>query len=373
MSRVRVLVVDDSAFARKVLSRVLLGCEQIEVVGTATDGLDALEKIAELDPDVLTLDLVMPQLDGLGLLVALVGRPRPKVVVVSMSDAHSELGVRALAAGAVDLVHKPTALATERLYELGDELVQKVLVAASARPYGATGAGLKERGGALAAAAVPVGRGLAVPSPEIAVVPPPSAARPSSRRVASNTEIVVLGTSTGGPHALTRIVPQLPADLPVPLVIALHIPAEYTGALAERLDRASPLRVVEGKAGQVLEPGTVVLAPGGVHVSLRRRGHNVVVELSPEPRDALYRPSVDVLFESAARAYGAGVLGVVLTGMGEDGLRGSGHIAARGGRIITEAAASCVIHGMPRAVLEAGLSHDDVVLDDIVPAILRHL
>lgn len=333
----RVLVVDDSAFARKVVREVLERAAGIEVVGTARDGLDALEQIASLRPDVVTLDLVMPNLDGLGVLDAL-PEGGPVVVVVSFSDAQSDLGVRALQAGAVDLVQKPTALATDQLYELGAELVAKVRAAANARPLPA-----------------------AAPHP----VPP----RPPSGAFG----LVVVGASTGGPQALTRLVQDLPAELPAPIVLALHIPSGYTAALARRLDRDVLPHVVEASNGLVLKPGTVVLAEGGKHLRLIRRNGDIVAQVGHEPRDALHRPSIDALFESAAALEGVRTLGVILTGMGDDGLRGAEAIRRAGGALLTEDASTCVVYGMPRRVWESGLSDASVPIGRMAEAIVERL
>lgn len=335
--RPSVLIVDDSAFARTMLSRMLQRSHRIDVVGTACDGLDALERIAELDPDVVTLDLMMPQLDGLGVLRALAGRPRPRVIVVSISSVDTALGAEALALGAVDLVAKPTALASDRLQEIEAALTARILAIA----------------GPAAAAVVPPARGPAL-------------------RPARGRELIVLGTSTGGPQALTRLVAALPAGLAVPLLIALHIPAGYTEALAQRFDRLSPLRVVEARDGLALTPGLVVLARGGSHLRVARSPGGLRAEVSPLPV-AAHVPSVDELFVSAARAVGAGCLGIVLTGMGDDGLIGARAIAAAGGALITEAAATCVVYGMPRAVHEAGLGAVAVPLHHLIDEIAHHV
>lgn len=352
MSPIRVLVIDDSAFTRKVLRESLQQAPDIEVVGIARDGLEALEKIVELNPDVVTLDLVMPGLDGLGVLQALQRPGAPRVVVVSVSDADSELGITALQSGAVDLVHKPTSLATERLYELSAELVTKVRAAAVARALFPANPAPTTPGTPAAGAVVPA---------------------PGSLRI----ELVVIGTSTGGPQALTRLLPALPADFPVPIAIALHIPFGYTEALARRLDSISAIRVVEASEGLALEPGLAVLAPGGMHLKLQRSGEKpgkrIVAHLDVDPLAALYRPSVDVLFESASRATDGHVLGVVLTGMGDDGLLGSQAICAAGGRVVNEAESSCVIYGMPRVVREAGLSTAEAPLDALVALIMQQL
>jgi two-component system, chemotaxis family, protein-glutamate methylesterase/glutaminase len=343
--RVRVVVVDDSAFARKVLSNVLNAERSIEVVGTARDGLEALERISELDPDVVTLDLVMPQLDGLGVLQALAGKRRPAVVVVSMSDAESEIGVSALQRGAVAVVHKPTGLATDRLYELGGVLVDKVFEAHGSKPHAGT-------------------ESLALGTVDGA--PGPWAVKKAS-------ELLLIGTSTGGPQALTALLPLLPADFPLPIAIVVHIPPPFTEALAARLDRASQISVVEASQGLEFGPGTAVLARGGQHLYVERSRLGARARLDLHPVLTPHRPAVDVLFESAARAFGAGALGVVLTGMGDDGLRGARAIVEKGGRLLTEAASSCVVHGMPRCVLEAGLSAADVPLPDMLAAIRRAL
>ena len=336
---IRVLVVDDSAFARKVLRQVLTAAHGLTVVDTARDGLDALEKIAALQPDVVTLDLVMPHLDGLGVLRALAGAASPRVVVVSSAGEESELAVSALQAGAVDLVHKPTALATDRLYELGAELVAKVNTAAHA------------------------------------VVRPGVETTPLAKLQADPAsvpwrQLVAVGTSTGGPAALSRLLASLPADFPAPLALALHIPAGYTDALARRLDGQSALEVVEAADGVELRPGRAVLARAGMHLRLERDGGRAWARLDRLPLNTPHHPSVDVLFESVAAGWGADAVGVVLTGMGDDGLVGAGAIRAAGGQVLTESADSCVVYGMPRVVDEAGLSNGSASLKEL-PALLQ--
>ena len=340
--RIRVLVIDDSAFARKVLRETLSRSAQIEVVGTARDGLEALEKIGELAPDVITLDLVMPNLDGIGVLRALpAGDGAPRAVVVSISDADSDLGVEALQSGAVDLVHKPTALATDRLYDLGDELTAKVIAAATAR--------------------VPR------PAAKVPIAPAPL------QRASPPVQLVVIGTSTGGPQALTRLLSALPRDLPCAIAVALHIPAGYTEALARRLDDTCLLRVQEAADGGRLPPGTVAIARGGMHLRLTADGSGIVTHLDSTPLVSPFCPSVNVLFESAAQALGPAVLGVVLTGMGNDGVEGARAIKRVGGRILTESESSCVVYGMPRAVTEADLRDGEADIDRMAETILRSL
>jgi two-component system chemotaxis response regulator CheB len=341
---IRVLVVDDSAFARKVVREVLTGGPGIEVIGTARDGLDAIEKIAELRPDVVTLDLVMPNLDGIGVLLALGAAAwHPAVVVVSMADEDSELGVEALALGAFDVVKKPTALANDHLYELRDEL--RAVVLAAAREH-------KARIGS-------------IPSP-------PPRAVPTKLR-ATGTKMVVIGASTGGPQALTLLVRALPSSFPVPIAIVLHMPAGYTEAFAKRLDGDSALDVMEARDGLPLRAGLVVVARAGMHLLVESGDDGWICRLDVRPLDTLHRPAVDVLFSSAARHVGAGALGVVLTGMGSDGQKGAEAIRAAGGRVLTEAESSCVVYGMPRSVFEAGLANAQAPLEAMSSLICEYL
>ncbi len=335
---IRVVVVDDSAFARKVMRQILGSAADIEVVDIARDGLEALERIDELQPDVVTLDLVMPHLDGIGVLRALQGKAGPRAVVVSTSDAESELGIEALELGAVDVVAKPTALATDRLFEIREDLLEKVRAAAGARPLVAT---------------------TEEPLPLPAV----------SERI----ELVAVGTSTGGPPALTRFLSGLPRELPVPVVIALHIPAGFTEALARRLNGLCAIEVCEAADGMELAPGRAVIAPGGRQLHVRRKGGRLVARIDDEPVGTAHKPSVDVLFSSVAEAVGPAALGLVLTGMGDDGLAGSRALAAAGATLLTESPESCVVYGMPRVVSEAGLSAGSAPIDAMARLVLSRL
>ena len=341
--RVRVLIADDSAFARKVLRELLAASPEVDVVGIARDGLEALERIEELRPDVLTLDLLMPNLDGIGVLRALPAVHPPRVVVVSISDENSALGVEALHLGAVVVVKKPTALATERLYELGAELVAKVVAAARARPVDRT---------------TPV---------------EPMRLQPA---VQGRTRLVAIGTSTGGPQALARLLAGLPADFPCPIAIALHIPEGYTQTLASRLDHNCLLSVAEAEDGMPLVPGLAVLAPGGSHLVVERRADQLLARVQPRrlgPDATLHVPSVTMLFESAAAQLGGAAMAVVLTGMGEDGLEGARKVRAAGGTVLTESESSCVVYGMPRAVWEAGVATAKAPLEGMAALIGRSL
>jgi len=339
----RVLVVDDSAYVRKVVTQMLSRSPLLEVVGTARDGREALDQVLDLHPDVITCDLIMPNLDGVGFITEQMARKPVPIVVVSVASEAGELALNALDAGAVDFVQKPTALASERLLEISDELIGKVKAASIAR--------LRPR--------------LPTPARTPAVTP----------LVARGTfDVVVVGISTGGPQALRSMLPQLPAELPVPMAIVLHMPVGFTELYARKLDELSPLRVCEAGDAMEMQPGLVMLAPAGRHLTLRRNERGMVVtHLDVRPLDTPHRPSVDVLFQSAADAYHGRVLGIVMTGMGEDGREGAAWIKARGGTIVTESEDSCVVYGMPRAIVEAGLSDRVVGLDRMAEAILEHV
>lgn len=342
-SVVRVLVVDDSAYVRKVLREILSRSPFIEVVGAARDGEEALEMAERLKPDVVTLDLIMPRLDGLGFLAEQMKRRPVPVVIVSITSESGEMMLKALEAGALDMVQKPTALATEKVYELAAELVQKVKAAAKAH----------------------------VPAPDaLPEVKPlaPVAKSPSVTRV----DLVVIGISTGGPQALKYLIQQFPADFPVPIAMVLHMPVGYTEMYARSLAQVSRLQVAEAHEGDLFRPGMALLAPAGQHlVAVRGEGGTVTAHLTLRPLDTPHRPAVDVLFRSAADVFGGRVLGVVMTGMGSDGTEGAAWIKAQGGRIFTEAEETCVVYGMPRSVVEAGLSDKVVPLSRMAEAILE--
>jgi two-component system, chemotaxis family, protein-glutamate methylesterase/glutaminase len=347
VKKVGVLVVDDSAFARKVIRQVLSRSDNLEVLGTAHDGLDALDRILELKPDVITLDLMMPNLDGLGVLHALselVGVPIPRVVIVSMSDVQGDLAIRALREGAVDIVQKPTSLANDRLYELADELTRKVEAAATAR---APSRGLS------------VSRSSALPRPVVN-------ARPRH-------ELVVIGASTGGPQAVSSLLAALPADFPVPIAVVVHLPPGFSQSLAEHLDRDCSLEVREASDGLPLRPGLAIVAHAGRHLTFERRDAAFVARVGLAPEGYLHRPSVDVTLRSASEVTRGRVLGVVLTGMGSDGLEGARAAHAKGGTLLTQTEASSVVYGMPRVVWEDGIAAAEASIEDMPEMLLRHL
>jgi two-component system chemotaxis response regulator CheB len=340
---VRVLIVDDSAYVRKAVRQMLSRSPFIEVVGAARDGEEALELVEQLTPDVVTLDLTMPRSDGLDFLQKQMARRPVPVIVLSAASESGEQVMQALDAGAVAVVQKPTALATDRVFEIADELVATVKAVAAAR------------------VPVPVGE-----------APRPATIGPTVRT--GKADVLVIGVSTGGPQALKRIIPRLPADFPVPVAMVLHMPVGYTELFARSLGEASRIAVAEAQEGDVFRPGLALLAPAGYHLScIRRTDGKVVARLGLRPLDTAHRPAVDVLFRSAADVYGDRTLAVVLTGMGSDGTQGAAWIKAQGGRVFTEAEGTCVVYGMPRSVVEAGLSDRSVPLDRMVEAILGAL
>ena len=336
---VRVLVVDDSATVRAVLARRLDADRTIEVVGRAADGFEALDLIAELKPDVVTLDIEMPRLDGLGTLERIMRDCPTRVVMVSgLTREGAEATIRALELGAVDFIEKPTFGGVDAPQEVADEVCRKVHEAATARLRRPAATG------------------------------PPARVPATAARRQWLPKRVLIGSSTGGPQALRQVLTSLPADMGVPVVVVQHMPRGFTRSLAERLNEQAPLHIAEAERGSKLEVGTVLIAPGGFHLTVNAAG---VVDLDEEPLECGVRPSVNVALESMVNAFGADMLGVVLTGMGSDGTRGAGLIKAAGGSVIAEAEESCVVYGMPRSVADAGYVDDVVPLDHIADMIVR--
>ena len=345
MDRVlRVVVVDDSAYVRKVVREILSRSPFVEVVGTARDGREALDLVAELDPDVVTCDLIMPELDGVGFVREQMQRRPVPIIIMSVARETAEAALTALDAGAVDFVQKPTALASEKIFEVSAELIEKVKAAGN------------------------------ISLNRISTAPPPQSKPPIDPATkifgSHSVDMVVIGISTGGPQALKRLIPQLPEDFPVPVVMVMHMPVGYTEMYAAKLNELSPLEVREAAEGDEIKAGRVFLAPAGRHLTLKRDlSGSVVAHLDARPFDMLHRPSVDVLFQSAAEVYGNRVLGVVMTGMGSDGKQGASWIKSQGGLVFTEAESSCVVYGMPCVVMEAGLSDKSIALDGMARAI----
>lgn len=341
---IRVVVVDDSAYVRKVVKEILSRSPFIEVVGAARDGSEALDLVEQLDPDVVTCDLIMPELNGVGFVREQMQRRPVPIIIMSIANETAEAALTALDAGAIDFVQKPTALASEKIFEVSAELIEKVKAA-----------------GQVSLNRIP------------ASLPPESThtREPEKKIVGSHSvDAVVIGISTGGPQALKRLIPQLPRDFPVPVVMVMHMPVGYTEMYAAKLNEQSSLEVREAAEGDELKPGYAYIAPAGRHLLLtRNESGKVVAHLNARPFNTLHKPSVDVLFQSAAEIYGSRVLGVVMTGMGSDGKEGAAWIKSQGGLVFTEAESSCVVYGMPSAVMEAGLSDRSIPLEEMARAI----
>ena len=338
-NRVRVLVVDDSALMRKLIPLILERDPDIEVVGTAMDGAFALRKIAELQPDVVTLDLEMPRMDGIETLRMIMrSAPIPVIVVSTHSREGAYSTFKALALGAIDFVAKPRDAAAGHLDPIAYELIEKIKVAKRA-------SGSKK---------------ILKLDAEL----PKPAKRKSSTVVAPN-RIVAIGISTGGPNALQYLLSQIPGDLPISFVVVQHMPEGFTDMFARRLDECCALDVQEAKSGDLLIAGRVLICPGNRHMMVRRMPRGEMVVLSDNPPINGHRPSVDVLFHSVAQEFALTAVGILMTGMGEDGAEGLGAIKAAGGMTIAQSEDTCVVSGMPRAAILKGYAQKILPLEQL--------
>jgi len=336
MAKIRALIVDDSAFMRYTLQHYFSSYEDIEVVGLASDGLEAIEQVEALHPDVVTLDVEMPRLDGLGALREIMQkRPTPVVMLSTLTKEGADVTVEALSLGAVDFVTKPTR--SVGVHQVLDELVEKVRQAARAH--------------------VRLRRWRTPPKRQ--------ESKPEGR---PPQKLVVIGSSTGGPGALHEVLTQLPGDLPAAVVVVQHMPPNFTRSLAERLDELSAVAVKEAATGDHLRTGHVLIAPGDFHLTLTGKGE---VVLGKGPRVNGVRPAADVTMMSAAATFRHRTVGVVLTGMGHDGLDGARAIKQTGGQIIAQDEDTCVVYGMPRSVVEAGLADAVLPIDQIADGIVK--
>jgi two-component system chemotaxis response regulator CheB len=346
MRPVRLLVVDDAVVARRVLSEILGAEEDFEVVGTAPNGNLALKKIAQLHPDIVTLDIDMPELDGMQTLAAIrANYPQIRVLMVSNHTKRgAAITVEALFSGASDYVTKAvgTSSPAEARQYLREQLVPKVRALA---PTATTAARTAQR----------------------------RVARPLPRPSIRSVEAVVIGSSTGGPNALTTILQTFPEDLPAPVLIVQHLPANFTTFLAKRLDSACALPVHEARGRTPVEPGSVWIAPGNLHLETRSTDRGVELTTNSGPLVNSCRPAADVLFHTVAECYGPAVLAVVLTGMGQDGLAGCRAISAAGGQVIVQDRSTSVVWGMPGQVAEAGLAEAVLPVEEIGPEIVRRV
>ena len=359
-AKIRVLVVDDSVVIRRLVTQALGEDPGIEVVAAAANGSIALQRIPQCNPDVITLDVEMPEMDGLETLKH-VKRTYPDVRVImfsTLTKRGATATIDALMLGADDYVAKAAnvGLVSESLEALRTELVPRINQ-------------FFLRMDAQGVAPKPKPLTTAAPAPEFAAKPRLFAA---PRRQAS-PRVLVIGVSTGGPTALAEVVPAFPSDFPLPILVVQHMPPLFTRFLAERLQKQTTLKVQEAAEGDVVEPGKVLIAPGDYHMRVRRQRDRVVIGLDQAPPENSCRPAVDVMFRSVNEIYGGDTIGIVLTGMGQDGLRGVELLKASGARIIVQDEATSVVWGMPGAVARAGLADATLALGDIVPEILRHV
>ena len=347
MAKIRVLIVDDSALVRQVLTQIFSGTPDIEVVGVASDPYVAREKIKQLNPDVLTLDVEMPRMDGvtfLGNLMRL--RPMPVVMVSTLTEQGADVTLRALEYGAVDFVAKPKLDVAEKLKDYAEEIVEKVRVAAASRVRA-----LERRPAAPASSAV------AVKHSADAVIKPAGA----RRHFKTTDKIIGIGSSTGGTEAIKDVVAALPMDIQAGIVIAQHIPAAFSGPFAKRVDNVTALSVHEASDGQLIMPGHVYIAPGDRHLLVERDGARYVCRLNDGPPVNRHRPSVDVLIRSLAQNAGPNAIGLMLTGMGDDGAAGMGELKAAGAPVLVQDEKTSVVWGMPGEVAKRGFA------DEILP------
>ena len=344
--RVRVLVVDDSALMRKLIPNILARDPGIEVVGTAMDGAFALKKIEELRPDVITLDLEMPRMDGMETLRLIMRRaPLPVILVSTHSKEGAYSTFKALALGAIDFVAKPKEASAGHLDAIADQLIEKIKVAKRT-----------------------IGKRTAASSFEEA----PQPVKKNARVAVPPNRIIAIGVSTGGPNALQYLLSRIPAEFSASIVLVQHMPEGFTEMFARRLDECCALDVQEARSGDLLLAGRVLVCPGNRHMMVRRMPRGDVAVLSDSAHVNGHRPSVDVLFHSVAQEFGPTAVGVLMTGMGEDGAEGLGAIKAAGGITIAQSEDTCVVPGMPRAAISKGYAGRVVSLEAIGPHLVAH-
>jgi two-component system chemotaxis response regulator CheB len=381
--KIRVLVVDDSVVFRRMVAQELGADPGLEVVGTAANGRIALAKLAQVCPDIVILDVEMPELDGLATLRE-VRKTHPRLPVVMFSAATERGAVAtldALAAGATGYFAKPSGTGglDDSLRVVRTGLIPEIKAICAAAANGVSGGGLSGIRRAIAPpesnaglTRLPTGPGSGS-FPKAVPAGPDVGPSPRARGPAARVDVVCIGTSTGGPTALYEVFAALPADLPVPLVVVQHMPPEFTRMLAERLTAHSGLAVKEGQAGDVLVPGRAWVAPGDFHMAVTGSAADARLALNQDAPENSCRPAADVLFRSVAQVYGPHVLAVVMTGMGQDGLRGCEAIKAAGGQVIVQDEATSVVWGMPGIVARSGLADKVLGLSQIAPEIARRV
>ncbi len=360
---VKVLIVDDSVFICKAISRILEKDPNIKVVGFAHDGLDAIDKIKQFDPDLVTLDVEMPKMNGIEALKVIMREyPRPVIMVSSLTREGAAVTIEALSLGAVDFIPK-------ELYQSGsvginfEKIEQQLLEKIKAIAAKKTAFSAKPSAFVYSSSSRPES------SPSSTVVTEPKSAPPVTSR--GLFDILVIGVSTGGPTALQKVIGRLPRNLPIPGVIIQHMPPAFTGPLANRLNSLGGPLVKEAEQGEKLERGKILVVPGAYHLQLKKIGSMVTAVLSEEPKDTIYHPSIDITISSAADIFKNKTLAVILTGMGKDGLEGVRRVKQFGGKVIAQDEGSSVVYGMPKAVVDEGLADRIVSVDNIAAEIMR--
>lgn len=355
---ISVLVVDDSAFMRKSLSMMLESDPQIKVVATARDGRDGIEKIRQFNPDIVTLDIEMPIMNGLEALSLIMKEmPRPVLMISSLTTEGAQATIEALNLGAVDFIPKELSYVSLNIVKIKEELITKVKDIAHSK-------GLQFRLQRIRGATLGVPR----QPGQVSTI-----ARSDVHLPLKDFRALVVGVSTGGPYALLQVIPKLARNFPLGIVVVQHMPPKFTKSLGERLNSLSAVQVKEAEDGEKVEQGTVLIAPGGSHLTFNRNGAATVrVKISTEPSDTLYRPSVDIMVSSAVEAFNAPLVGVIMTGMGKDGLEGLRLVKKKGGFVLAQNEETCVVYGMPRAVVEAGVADAVLPLEEI-PVVLNQL
>jgi len=364
MAALKVLVVDDSGFFRQRLKDMIGRHPELTVVGSASNGREAVEKVRALHPDVITMDFEMPEMDGITAVKHIMAeRPTPILMFSSLTYEGARVTLDALAAGAMDFIPKDFAEVSRHTDRLCAKLHERLLT---------LGREAKASASVPSASPAPATKP-AQPKPEPGEPKAPIRPRPAQPARARGTDqhkLLIIGASTGGPVALNEVLVQLPADFPLPILLVQHMPENFTRAFAERLDRQCRIRVREASSGDRLEPGLALLAPGGQQMMLEQGGSKVKIV---KDERMTYKPSLDITFGSAAKQLGASVLGVVLTGMGADGKEGARMLKSAGSSIWSQDQASCVIYGMPMAVAKAGLSDKVLSLKDMGPRLVREV
>ena len=346
--QINIIVIDDSAFMRKSLSMMLESDPEIKVVATAHNGKDGIEKIREFKPDLVTLDIEMPVMDGLTALgIIMKEMPLPVLMVSSLTTEGAQSTLDALALGAVDFIPKELSYVSLDIIKIKDDLLAKVKSIAQSRSLAF--------------------RLQRIKSTPVSELKPSNQSWKSQQAQISkkNYRGLVIGISTGGPMALLQIIPKIPVNFPLGIAIVQHMPPRFTNSMAARLDGLSQVRVKEAESGDLLEPGKVLIAPGGKHLQFEHNGSHIKAKITEEPKDTLYRPCADVMMKSAVEAINGPLIGLIMTGMGKDGLEGLKLIKKKGGVVVAQDEDSCVVYGMPKAAVDERIADVIVPLTDI--------